>query len=215
MITLKKEDINKVNTKTWVRINEDSRKELYKKQFIDTYGGEFVYNGRSFVWKEGPSYNHITDRYIIEKPDKTVDKKVRETQVGFFPAQHWVESIVKKYVYDANINAEWNFILDSSECVQFGCYEVGAFYKEHRDMDHKIYGNRKLSVSIQLTDGDRYDGGDFLLKNFWGGELEMAPGLRKKGSIIVFPSILLHQVTKVRAGTRHSLVQWYSGPDFV
>lgn len=73
MITLKKEDINKVNTKTWVRINEDSRKELYKKQFIDTYGGEFVYNGRSFVWKEGPSYNHITDRYIIEKPDKTVD----------------------------------------------------------------------------------------------------------------------------------------------
>lgn len=147
--------------------------------------------------------------------DKTVDKKVRETKVGFFPANHWVEGIIMKYVYEANKNAEWNFIINETECVQFGCYEVGAFYKEHRDMDHKIYGNRKLSVSVQLTDGDRYDGGDFLLKNFWGGDLEMAPGLRNKGSIIVFPSILLHQVTKVRAGTRHSLVQWHSGPEFV
>lgn len=148
------------------------------------------------------------------KDDKTVDKVIRETKVGFFPELHWVEALTKKYVYEANQSAGWDFILDSSELVQFGCYEVGSFYKEHRDMDHKIYGNRKLSISIQLTDGVRYDGGDFLLKNFYGGELEMPKELRNKGSIIVFPSILLHQVTKVRAGTRHSLVQWHSGPDF-
>jgi PKHD-type hydroxylase len=148
------------------------------------------------------------------KDDKTVDKKIRETTIGFFPELHWVEALTKKYVEEANQYAGWNFILDSSELVQFGCYEVGSFYKEHRDMDHKIYGNRKLSISIQLTDGDRYDGGEFLLKNFYGGELEMPKELRNKGSIIVFPSILLHQVTKVRAGTRHSLVQWHSGPDF-
>lgn len=146
--------------------------------------------------------------------DKTVDKRVRTTDVAFFPPQHWIDGIIMMYVKAANKHANWNFKLDESECVQFGKYGVGTFYKEHRDMDHEIYSNRKLSVSVQLTDGYTYDGGNFRMKNFYGDQLEMAPGLRNKGSIIVFPSMLLHEVTKVRAGTRYSLVQWHSGPDF-
>ena len=39
--------------------------------------------------------------------------------------------------------------------------------------------------------------------------------IKNKGTIIVFPSVLLHTVTPVTKGTRHSLVQWFSGPDFV
>ena len=38
--------------------------------------------------------------------------------------------------------------------------------------------------------------------------------LRNRGTIIVFPSFLEHQVTPVTKGTRYSLVQWYSGPDW-
>lgn len=148
------------------------------------------------------------------KDDKTINTKIRETMTGFFPTNHWVDAITSKYVYEANKNADWNFDINSKELVQFGQYNKGCYYKEHRDMDHKIYGNRKLSISIQLTDGSKYDGGNFLLKNFWGGKLEMPKELRNKGSVIVFPSILLHEVTKIRAGTRYSLVQWHSGPEF-
>ena len=55
-----------------------------------------------------------------------------------------------------------------------------------------------------------------LLKNFWGNtNLPMDEGVFKQGTIIVFPSILLHTITPITQGTRYSLVQWFSGPDFI
>jgi PKHD-type hydroxylase len=38
--------------------------------------------------------------------------------------------------------------------------------------------------------------------------------LRKRGTVIIFPSFLQHRVTEVKRGTRYSLVQWYNGPEF-
>ena len=73
MVNLIKEDINKVNTKTWVRVNEDARRDLYKKQFIDTHGGQFIYNGRYFEWKDAPQYEKTTDKYVVQTPDNKVD----------------------------------------------------------------------------------------------------------------------------------------------
>ena len=35
-----------------------------------------------------------------------------------------------------------------------------------------------------------------------------------QGTIIIFPSMLQHRVTPVTNGTRYSLVQWFSGPNF-
>ncbi len=148
------------------------------------------------------------------KDRDTVDKDYRQTEVGFFTSGHWVQSITDKFVKEANRGAEWNFDLDSNELVQYGKYPKGSFYKEHRDCDVLEFANRKLSISVQLTDGERYDGGAFKLKDFYGQQLTLPEGLRKQGSIIVFPSMLLHEVTKVRSGTRHSLVQWHSGPEF-
>lgn len=148
------------------------------------------------------------------KDDKTVNKEVRTTEIAFFPTDHLIEGICKHYIDLANKNGKWNFELDSSECVQFGKYLPGCFYLPHRDCDVKFYSNRKLSISIQLSDGNRYAGGDLRITNFDGGQCEMPEGLRNQGSVIVFPSMLMHEVTKVRTGTRYSLVQWHSGPDF-
>jgi len=148
------------------------------------------------------------------KNEREIDKDYRTTQVGFFSSGHWVQSITDKFVKEANRGAEWNFDLDSSELVQYGKYAKGCFYKEHRDCDVEKYENRKLSISVQLTNEERYNGGNFKLKDYYGQELILPEGLRNQGSIIVFPSMLLHEVTEVRAGTRHSLVQWHSGPEF-
>ena len=38
--------------------------------------------------------------------------------------------------------------------------------------------------------------------------------LRKKGSILIFPSFVEHRVTPVTKGVRKSLVGWYEGPKF-
>jgi PKHD-type hydroxylase len=178
-----------------------------------------------YYWWDSAISPEICDAIIAEgkklnidvagvKDDKTINKKVRTTEIAFFPYDHFIEGICKHFIDLANKGGKWNFELDSHELVQFGEYRKGCFYKLHRDCDVDSFSNRKLSISVQLSDGDRYSGGDLRLKNFDAGDCEMPKGLRNQGSVIVFPSMLMHEVTKVRSGIRYSLVQWHSGPDF-
>ena len=67
--------------------------------------------------------------------------------------------------------------------------------------------DRKLSVVVQLTDPDEYEGGEFKFKY-----VEQPEGFNNRGSVLVFPSYLEHCVTPVTKGTRHSLVTWIEGP---
>jgi PKHD-type hydroxylase len=75
---------------------------------------------------------------------------------------------------------------------------------------------RKLSVTISLNDPDEYDGGN--LQFDFGPHKEnryhTCTEIRPKGSVIVFPSHVYHQVTPVTRGTRYSLVCWNLGAAF-
>jgi PKHD-type hydroxylase len=93
--------------------------------------------------------------------------------------------------------------------IQFAKYSVGDGFGWHLDAGGGQTSTRKLSMSVQLCDGDEYAGGDL--------ELCACPQLdprRRRGTIIVFPSFLAHQVTPVIRGTRYSLVAWAHGPTF-
>ena len=67
--------------------------------------------------------------------------------------------------------------------------------------------DRKLSVIVQLSNPNDYSGGDFEFYNE-----TPSPAFRLQGTIVVFPSFLLHRVTPVTAGIRRSLVSWIDGP---
>ena len=147
--------------------------------------------------------------------DKSVDEKMRKGQVAWVKDE-WLQQMIASYVARANSEAGWNFVINDREHIQFATYENEAFYDYHRDCDIDAKKYRKLSVSVQLSDLSAYVGGDLLLKNFWGNtNLPMDEGVFKQGTIIVFPSILLHTITPITQGTRYSLVQWFSGPDFI
>ena len=93
--------------------------------------------------------------------------------------------------------------------IQFAKYGVGDSFGWHLDAGGGQTSTRKLSMSVQLCDEDDYCGGDL--------ELCACPQLdprRRRGTIIVFPSFLAHQVTPVTLGTRYSLVAWAHGPVF-
>jgi PKHD-type hydroxylase len=93
--------------------------------------------------------------------------------------------------------------------IQFAKYGVGDRFGWHLDAGGGQTSTRKLSMSVQLCDEDEYAGGDL--------ELCACPQLdprRRRGTIIVFPSFLAHQVTPVTQGTRCSLVAWAHGPAF-
>ena len=68
-------------------------------------------------------------------------------------------------------------------------------------------------MSIQLSDSDEYEGGDFEIESkIWSDyEKEL---FRQKGTIITFPSFMKHRVTPITAGTRKSLVVCVDGPKF-
>jgi len=73
---------------------------------------------------------------------------------------------------------------------------------------------RKLSATVQLTDESKYKGGELLFKDLKGkNEPEILTNkvFKKKGTIVVFPSYMLHKVTPVTQGIRHSLVLWTCG----
>ena len=67
-------------------------------------------------------------------------------------------------------------------------------------------------MTVQLSNGDDYEGGDFQLRDGTGEGLDNS--IYNRGSILVFPSFLLHRVTPVTSGTRKTLVAWFEGKRF-
>lgn len=89
-----------------------------------------------------------------------------------------------------------------------------GFYREHKDASLGSSGevyDRKLSMTIQLSDPDEYEGGDFVFydSSFEHPDKEL---LRQKGTAFVFPSILLHGIQPVTKGVRKCLVAFIEGP---
>lgn len=71
--------------------------------------------------------------------------------------------------------------------------------------------HRKLSMVIQLSDPNEYEGGQLEIQP-WVMEPPPADKLKNQGSVVIFPSLLHHRVTPVTKGTRYSLVAWMEGP---
>ena len=94
------------------------------------------------------------------------------------------------------------------EGAQIATYTEGGHYKWHIDVGSELSSNRKLSVTVQLTDPTEYEGGGLEFMN-----VDQTVS-RAIGSLIVFPSFLMHRVVPVTRGTRQSMVTWISGPPF-
>tara|TARA_R100001463_G_scaffold116065_1_gene171333 strand:- start:940 stop:1524 length:585 start_codon:yes stop_codon:yes gene_type:complete len=153
--------------------------------------------------------------YGATKNDKLNMKNIRTTNVSWFPKGHFLESMLQGYATLANLEA-WNFIVTGKEKIQFGEYKKGGHYGWHTDSSlNPNVPFRKLSITVNLSHPKDYEGGNFEIKDPNGAALKMPLGqVRKRGTVIVFPSFLQHQVTEVKRGTRYSLVQWYNGPEF-
>ena len=104
-------------------------------------------------------------------------------------------------------NQYYQFDVNYFDAVQVSKYEPGDHYDWHVDAGPGRMGNRKLSMSVQLSAPHDYEGGDLVLQ---AGEGRVA-ATRELGSVIVFPSFVSHKVEQVLDGTRYSLVVWMAG----
>lgn len=158
-------------------------------------------------WQTAGVVNNLTD-------DSKPDTDIRVTDVTWCNEQ-WVYDLVWDYLNMANNNSNWNFQIDSCEAMQIARYNKKGHYDFHVDGNGitKFENNnkftrgktRKLSMSIVLNDD--FEGGEFEFFN-------KAKINSKKGTVIVFPSYMLHRVKPVTKGTRYSLVTWFCGEPF-
>ena len=60
------QDVNRRNTKTWVKMNDDSKSHIWRSKFIQEHGGEFIKNGRFWEWQT--IHSSVTDEVIEQTP---------------------------------------------------------------------------------------------------------------------------------------------------
>tara|TARA_R100001510_G_C7653956_1_gene212475 strand:+ start:1404 stop:2018 length:615 start_codon:yes stop_codon:yes gene_type:complete len=122
---------------------------------------------------------------------------------------HWLYDRLMSYMTIANDNL-WNFSLRGlTDSIQYTEYhgEEEGFYDWHLDIGPRELSIRKLSLVVQLSDPKDYTGGELQIKT---GKYDSVPS-KTQGTVIVFPSYLLHRVTPVTSGIRKSLVLWAGG----
>lgn len=157
---------------------------------------------------------------VDEEGSYTVAEHVRHASVAYWNSEHWISGLVTHYAALAN-RETWKLDLRLCQVVQYITYPVGGFYGWHQDELSRPFGSninpnwegmvRKVSVSVNLSDPTSYVDGDLLLRDNFGTEYHI-PMFRTKGSVIVFPSSLVHCVTPVSVGVRKSLASWFLGP---
>ena len=145
-----------------------------------------------------------------ETPENTI-RKSKIKWIHYDEYSDWLYDKLKDLVIDANSQI-WQFnlhsIIDSIQYTEY--YEGGGHYDWHLDIGPGLINHRKISITIQLSDPNDYEGGD--LEIWSGGDFKKVE--KSKGTSILFPSFLLHRVTPITKGIRKSLVLWVGGDSY-
>lgn len=122
----------------------------------------------------------------------------------------WVYRKLHDMIVEAN-DLMWKMDLTAmNEQIQYTeYYEGGGHYDWHMDCGLGIQNQRKISVTVQLSSPDEYEGGDL---EFNIGSHLVAH--KNQGAAVIFPSFYLHRVTPVTKGTRKSFVLWVGGEPY-
>jgi len=162
----------------------------------------------------------------LEEKDILDLKKKRDSNIVWM-SEPWLYRELHPYIHQANRLAGWGFEWSFSEACQFTKYGPGQHYGAHCDSFEMPYHNpdnpnthgkiRKLSMTCSLSSPEEYEGGEleFQFRN------QDDPTIKRKcteilprGSIVVFPSAVWHEVRPVTKGVRYSLVVWSLGYPF-
>ena len=153
----------------------------------------------------------------------------RSSSLSWLPADEdtwWIYERLGELAAEAN--EHWGFdLVGFEEELQYTRYDgPGDHYAWHRDGLEGEVSTRKLSIVVQLTPPDRYEGGALEFPDLGdrGEPFDGAPidGHRSAaaeefsglGTAVLFPAFEYHRVTPLRSGHRRSLVAWVAGPPF-
>ena len=145
----------------------------------------------------------------------SIDKSIRRSKVNWINNNTdtlWLFARLGSII--SRVNADYfNFdLIGFGEGLQLTNYESNILGEYNWHTDSGGPGPcRKLSLSMQLSFPEEYEGGVLEVKDT-NEQVREAP--KKRGYISLFPSFLRHRVTPVTKGSRQSLVVWITGPNF-
>jgi len=198
----------------------DVKKELTQYRFIFEDG--FKNNANYYRFKNAVPFELIDNmRNALDTKelrdaqlgDGEVNKTKRRSKIFWLPKTDEFLEIYKlfhKLIGDCNSDFFKFNLTEITEHIQYTVYnsDEQGYYDWHIDMGPDK-ARRKLSLVCQLSDPTEYEGGELQINT---GEIIIPE--KEKGTVIIFPSYLLHRVTPVTKGTRRSLVLWIEGPAF-
>jgi PKHD-type hydroxylase len=144
------------------------------------------------------------------------NKESRSSKIKWLPQDtqwYWLYEKLCNLAVEAN-DILWNFDLYSlPEYIQYTEYPAseGGHYHWHQDIGPDMLSLRKVSITVQLSEDSDYEGGEL---EFNAGADQSLPAPRGAGTVVIFPSYMMHRVTKVTKGTRKSFVLWVGGAHY-
>jgi PKHD-type hydroxylase len=135
--------------------------------------------------------------------------RVRDTTVRNLPPDAEFSWVYERLLQHAGAHNQTalGFELEQTETLQLLSYGPGQHYDWHVDIGTGDLALRKLSLVAFLSAPSEYDGGE--LELFFSDQPTLAATAR--GTLIVFPSFVLHRVRAVSRGRRRSLALWLRG----
>jgi hypothetical protein len=159
----------------------------------------------------------VIDRYIkndIEKEPpfigggENINKNIRDTERVPLPINQGISATLTATALNAN-HYWWQYNITHANQSEFLIYKPGGHYNPHVDTFH-AHNNETRKLTALAFLNDDFEGGKFFLNA--DGNLYYPP--QEKGTVLVFPSYMVHGVEPVTKGVRYSCVTWVLGPYF-
>lgn len=176
--------------------------------------------------------------YNIEVDEETMNK-INETQSSHFPftniyinpfspdsksvkqVSYIQPDITSFWMYDkllpifnAANTSMFNFDIDCiPDPLQYSIEtESKESYPFHQDIGSFSQNNRKLTMIVQLSDPQEYEGGEHQIMINGHDDYFNIP--KEKGLVLVFPTFLMHRTKPIIKGSKKTLTLWAGGRAF-
>lgn len=164
-------------------------------------------------WLQNYAKNADTTAFVGGREVNGVNKDIRRSQVSWLqntPDTKWVFDKLADVASELNARFFRFDLVGFGEALQMTNYDSSenGMYGWHVDYGGNV--SRKLSIVVQLSNPQDYEGGELQIKT----DSNHLTVKKQRGFIAAFPSYTLHQVTPVTKGNRQTLVAWISGPPF-